>query len=261
MRRTTQPKRVSDAETAEIIKKNFIERARDGLFNTPYPGYPKVRYVSSDPTDTVVPEGEWTLHNDHVQNLTEEQVAELLESDIAFNSEGKPIHPWLSDMIADPGIGVVGGPGAYWNDGPNRCSDNIPISRLFRRVLLIKRGDTGSWALAGGFRDKNTEDPFNAARRELIEETGLSRFINIFSRPVLIYAGIVADKRTTATSWAHTHAVLTRPLLPWPHVNGADDATRAKWFKLDKLPADFFGSHSILVDLAIDYIDGNVIIE
>ena len=103
----------------------------------------------------------------------------------------------------------------------------------------------------------------------------------------MIYAGIVADKRTTAISWAHTHAIVTRPLLPWRHVRANDDALstqaqleiqnkqkwqrlskstrierkeRAKWFKLDKLPDDFFGSHSILVDLARDYIDGNVII-
>jgi ADP-ribose pyrophosphatase YjhB (NUDIX family) len=258
MKRRSAPRSVSFAETGEAIKQNFLVRARNGLFDTPYPGYPAVRYVGTDPTETVIPEGDWTLHNTHAKALSDKQTAELKSSGIEFNEAGAPIHPWLSDMIADPDIGVVGGPGAYWNQGPNKCSDNIPISRLFRRVLLIKRGDTGSWALAGGFRNDNTEEPFVAARRELIEETRLSRYVRILSKPVLIYAGIVADKRTTGISWAHTHAIVTRPLLPWPHVRGRDDATKAKWFKLDKLPDDFFGSHSILVDLAKDVIDGKV---
>lgn len=288
MKKQSTARRVSFAETGEAIKQNFLERARNGLFNEPYPGYPAERYVGDDPTQTAVPDGAWTLRNGHAKDLTDEQVAELKDSGIEFNADGEPIHPWLGDMIADPRIGVVGGPGAYWNIGPNRCADNIPISRLFKRVLLIRRGDTGSWALAGGFQDASDKDHFASARRELIEETRLSRFIRILSKPVLVYAGIVADKRTTAISWAHTHAVVTRPLLPWPHARANDDALssqaqqeiqnkkkwqrlskstraerreRAKWFKLDKLPDDFFGSHSVLVDLAKDYIDGNVTVE
>lgn len=260
MKNSHIPRTVTFAETREKIKQNFLQRARDGLFDVPYPGYPSKRYVRDDPEQTTVPDGEWTLHNNHTKPLGDELVRTLRERGVEFNEAGEPLHPWLGDMIADPRIGVVGGPGAYWNHGPNYTADPIAISRFSKKVLLIKRGDTGSWALPGGFRDGNTEDPFDAARRELREETRLGRFMRVMSKPVLLYAGIVADKRTTASSWADTHAVLLRPLFAWAHVKGQDDATRAKWFKFDDLPKDFFGSHSVLVDLAKDYIDGNVII-
>lgn len=261
MKNRSPIRKVSFEETSEAIKENFLVRARNGLFDTPYPGYPEVRYVCNDPTQTVVPEGEWTLSNDHPKPLSAEWIKLLRSRGVEFTDDNMPIHPWLGDMIADPSIGAVGGPGAYWNHGPNYTADPIAISRLGKRILLIRRGDTGSYALPGGFRNNNDEDPFVAAKRELREETRLGRFLRILSKPVLLYSGIVADKRTTASSWADTHAVLLRPLIPWPHVRGSDDATHAKWFKLDKLPDDFFGSHSILVDLARDYIDGNVTVE
>jgi 8-oxo-dGTP diphosphatase len=260
MKKQPPTRTISFAETREAIRQNFLKRAKGGLFETPYPGYPAVRYVTEDPSQTFVPDGEWALYNGHAKDLADEQVQELIDSGIEFNDSGEPVHPWLGDMIADPRIGVVGGPGAYWNHGPNYTADPIAISRIGKKVLLIKRGDTGSWALPGGFRDNNTEDPYAAAHRELREETRLGRIVKVMSKPVLLYAGIVADKRTTASSWADTHAILLRPLFAWPHVKGRDDATDAKWFKLDELPDDFFGSHSVLVDLAKEYIDGNVII-
>jgi ADP-ribose pyrophosphatase YjhB (NUDIX family) len=261
MKHANQPRRITHADTGEAIKQNFLERARNGLFSVPYPGYPLARYVSDSPGVTTVPDGEWSLQNDHAQPLSTEQLEALKARGVDFSSDGNPIHPWLNDMISDPDIGVVGGPGAYWNFGPNYTADPIVISRIGKKVLLIRRDDTGSWALPGGFLDGNNEDPVHAARRELAEETRLGRIIRVVSKPVLLYAGIVADKRTTAVSWADTHAVLLRPLIPWFHVKGDDGATDARWFKLNELPRDFFGSHSILVDLAKDYINGDVIID
>lgn len=41
-------------------------------------------------------------------------------------------------------------------------------------VLLIQRGDTGSWCLPGGFVDPTDANLESAARRELLEETKLS---------------------------------------------------------------------------------------
>lgn len=261
MKSSSPPRTVGFAETREAIRQNFIQRAQNGLFDVPYPGYPDIRFVSDDPGCIVVPEGPWSIHNKNLRPLTQEWIQLLQERGVQFNDDGLPIHPWLGDMIADPRIGVVGGPGSYWNHGPNYASDAVAISRLGKKILLIKRGDTGSWALPGGFRDGNDEDPIIAARRELKEETRLGRIVRVISKPVLLYAGIVADKRTTAVSWANTHAVLFRPLLPWLHAKGSDDAVEAKWFRLDELPDDFFGSHSVLVDLAKQYINGEVTIE
>lgn len=249
----------------EKIKENFLERARNGLFAEPYPGYPGSRYVASDASCTVVPKGPWCLYNEHATPLTEQEQAELRQQGVRVNEDGDPVHPWLSDMVADPVIGVIGGPGAYWHRGPNYTADPIVISRFRKKVLLIKRGDTDNWALPGGFIDGH-EPPVEAALRELAEEARLGRFLRILSKPVLLYAGIVADKRTTAVSWAQTHAILFRPLLPWRHIRAEDDALgsdhsrrarreRARWFSKDELPESLFGSHRILVDEAFTCID------
>lgn len=55
------------------------------------------------------------------------------------------------------------------------------------RVLLIRRGDTGEWALPGGTLEWG-ESVRDCARRELREEAGVTEFsiarlVGVFSRP------------------------------------------------------------------------------
>jgi ADP-ribose pyrophosphatase YjhB (NUDIX family) len=95
-------------------------------------------------------------------------------------------------------------------------------------VLLIKRGydpGKGRWALPAGFVDA-VEDPQEAARREVLEETGLEvtvdRLLDVLFRPdddgladiVLAYAARVTGGTLQAD----------------------DDAEAAAWFPADALP-------------------------
>lgn len=123
-------------------------------------------------------------------------------------------------------------------------------------VLLIRRAREpfrGAWAIPGGFVEvgERVED---AARRELVEETGLRGdivdLLGVWSDPardprghtvtvafVCKVGGIVDVAAGTGRARGHVGA-----LAP---VAG-DDAGEARWFDLDKLPALAFDHAAIL---------------
>lgn len=107
------------------------------------------------------------------------------------------------------------------------------------RLLLIRRAHApyeGKWALPGGFVNEG-EEPQQAARRELLEETGAQalgfRLIGVFGR-----AG--RDPRGWVVSCAYFGRAQD------PTVRGMDDAAEACWFTLDEVD---------LLDLAFDHRD------
>ena len=57
------------------------------------------------------------------------------------------------------------------------------------RILLIRRGDDGKWAVPGGYMDAG-EDFSEACAREVFEETGLrvevKRLISVYTNPHLL---------------------------------------------------------------------------
>jgi 8-oxo-dGTP diphosphatase len=159
--------------------------------------------------------------------------------------EHPPIHPKLSEMGPETPIGK----GAYWNWGPNYTADPIVITDEQRpRVLLIKRSDTGDYALPGGFvDDTELHDPILAAYRELKEETGLT----IEVEGELIYQGVVDDPRATANAWPETSAYVFTISEPIP-VKAGDDAREANWYFIDDLPSKLYGSHAALIEKALE---------
>lgn len=109
------------------------------------------------------------------------------------------------------------------------------------RVLLIQRKHdpyAGKWALPGGFVEM-TESISAAALREVFEETGLRGLdlvpLETFSRPD-------RDPRTRVISAAFLALVPPGPAKP----KAGDDARRARWFPLDKLPELAFDHDQIL---------------
>lgn len=116
------------------------------------------------------------------------------------------------------------------------------------KILLIKRAhypDAGKWALPGGFIEID-EDLEPAARRELVEETGLVvgelEQLQTFGKPdrdprerviTVVYTTIVEPENT--------------------NVNAATDAAEADWFDTRALPELAF-DHSHIIGLACDRI-------
>jgi len=232
---------------SNIIKREFITRAETGFFSTPYPGYPNIRFSSEQEDVVTIPDGPWSTGDFTLP--TEDEKAVFLTKGFLLDAMGRPLHPWFKDMVSNLLIGVVSGKGAYWQWGPNYAADPIVITEEQRpRLLLIKRRDTGSLAFPGGFTDKQDLSPIATAIRELAEETGLAK-------PELsgeiIYQGVVADKRTTAHSWAETTAVLFR-IPTAQQVRGQDDALSADWYYLDEISNHLFGSHSTMVKMAYE---------
>ncbi len=109
------------------------------------------------------------------------------------------------------------------------------------RVLLIRRNNdpfAGSWALPGGFVDEN-ERLVDAARRELVEETG----VTVSDLEQLYTTGDPGrDPRGWTVSVAYLAQVDPAALTPV----AADDAGEVGWFPLDALPALAF-DHSMLL--------------
>jgi len=112
-------------------------------------------------------------------------------------------------------------------------------------VLLIRRKHepfAGSWALPGGFLEID-EPVESAARRELLEETGLELAgplepIGCFTRP-----GRDPRGRTITLAFATA-------LPPGPHpVAGRDDAAEAAWIPLDQ-PLELAFDHAEILDSA-----------
>src|SRR6201996_7440735 len=93
------------------------------------------------------------------------------------------------------------------------------------KVLLIERGLApfkGKWALPGGFvRLEETVD--EAARRELAEETGLTR---VFLEQLYTFGTLDRDPRERVVSVAY-FALVKRAEHP---ATGATDASDAGWF-------------------------------
>ncbi|MFI2373240.1 NUDIX hydrolase [Streptomyces sp. NPDC018833] len=114
-------------------------------------------------------------------------------------------------------------------------------------VLLVERGQEpyrGAWALPGGFLlpDESAE---SAARRELAEETGLSRHTaaGLHLEQLRTYSEPDRDPRMRVVSVAFTALV---PGLPEPR--GGGDAARARWTPVGRATPLAFDHDRILAD-------------
>lgn len=174
---------------------------------------------------------------------TAEEIARFTALGLEHDSLGRPLHPWAGVILEQDG--AIPGKGAYWNWGPNYTADPIVITdEETPRVLLIQRSDTLEFALPGGFIDAQ-ESAYEAAIRELQEETGLTGVYG--GEPV--YRGPVIDPRTTLHAWPETSAYLFSIEHAVP-VQGADDALIAAWYPVNSLPK-LFGSHALLIQEAL----------
>lgn len=112
------------------------------------------------------------------------------------------------------------------------------------KVLLVERGlepFKGRWAFPGGFLNMD-ESAEVGALRELQEETGLTgayiKQFHTFSQPD-------RDPRERVITIAYY------ALVRLQNVRGGDDASRAEWFALDKVPALAF-DHDLILRVALN---------
>ena len=110
-------------------------------------------------------------------------------------------------------------------------------------ILLIKRKKQpfqGSWALPGGFVDEG-EDLEDAAKRELMEETGVNAptllQLKAFGKP-----GRDPRHHTVAVAFIASTGIDVI-------ATAGDDAAEAQWFRLDALPELAF-DHDEIIEFA-----------
>ena len=129
-------------------------------------------------------------------------------------------------------------------DYPRPCvtTDSLIFRKMDKvwHVLLIERNNEpfkGFWALPGGFLEMD-EDLDTCAARELQEETGLTGIglhqFHAFGKPL-------RDPRHRTISVAFWGIDRTQQ-----KASGGDDAARAQWFALDKLPVLAFDHLEII---------------
>lgn len=112
------------------------------------------------------------------------------------------------------------------------------------KVLLVQRGNEpfmGMWAFPGGFLDIDEDAP-DGARRELKEETSLEvehiEQLGAFTAPD-------RDPRERVISIAYF------TLVRVTDVSAGDDAAKAQWFPINKLPELAF-DHKQVFDKALE---------
>ena len=111
-------------------------------------------------------------------------------------------------------------------------------------ILLIRRKNPpfqGMWALPGGFMEIN-ETLEETAARELEEETGLK---NIDLKQFKTFSNVDRDPRTRVVTTVFYGMVTMENST----AKGGDDAEKAEWFPLDKLPKVGFDHGKIISDL------------
>lgn len=112
---------------------------------------------------------------------------------------------------------------------------------LFTHILLIKRKNNpfeGYYALPGGFPEMN-ELLCDAAKRELLEETGLA---GIKLNQLKAFDKIDRDPRDRNIAivfWGFTNNENS-------HIVAGDDAEKAEWFPLESLPPLAFDHGEII---------------
>jgi 8-oxo-dGTP diphosphatase len=114
------------------------------------------------------------------------------------------------------------------------------------KLLLIKRGAEpfkGLWSLPGGFIDMD-EELEDAVARELAEETGLT---GVCLEQMRAFGAVGRDPRARQITVAFMGVLTGRARK----IKGGDDAEEARWFDIEKLPAEMGFDHNEITRFGI----------
>ena len=135
----------------------------------------------------------------------------------------------------------------YYYDYPRAAITVDIIIIKDNKLLLIKRANNpfkDMWALPGGFMDMD-EELETAAKRELLEETGLN--VDLISQ-FKTYSSINRDPRHRTISTVFYY--ITNEDLS---TKAGDDASDVQWFSINDLPVLAF-DHKLILEEFIDSI-------
>ncbi len=150
--------------------------------------------------------------------------------------------------------------------GPNHAADPIVTRECAdggMEVVVIKRKDTGEWALPGGMVDAG-ENVSATVRREFEEEACnntdpevrakmLENLKELYSTGKIVYSGYVDDPRNTDNAWCETvayHFHCSKELGSNLRLEAGDDAKAVKWIKVGSDDHNnLYASHKSLVDI------------
>jgi 8-oxo-dGTP diphosphatase len=113
------------------------------------------------------------------------------------------------------------------------------------KILLISRKKSpfkDMWALPGGFIEID-EELENAAARELAEEAGL---LDVKLEQIHAFAKCGRDPRGRQIAIAFIGIAKSNS-----KIKAGDDAAKAKWFNIEKLPQNLAFDHNEIVKFAI----------
>ncbi len=114
------------------------------------------------------------------------------------------------------------------------------------KMLLISRGNEpfkGKWALPGGFVDMD-EELEDAVVRELAEETGLT---GVKLEQMHTFGTIGRDPRGRMITIVFMGVVIEEQT----EIKAGDDAAKAQWFDIEKLPQNMAFDHNEVLKFAI----------
>ena len=100
-----------------------------------------------------------------------------------------------------------------------------------RGLLLARRAaepDAGKWDTPGGFLEEG-EEPIDALRRELLEETGLSVAVGHF-------VGMFSDRYGNGPAAPAVLNLVWEVTIAGGEPRAADDVSELRWFASDALP-------------------------
>lgn len=172
---------------------------------------------------------------------------------VKFDDHNRPINPTHAQIDCN-GRGTLG----KW--GPNQAADPIAIRKHKNRyyVLVIKRKDTGMYALPGGMVDEG-ELVTETVVRELQEEAAdvdhgkLLKLLH--ENGQCLFKGInVSDPRNTRNAWMETVVYMffipqwmceTMKLRP-QH----DETTDSRWLRIDSSVYKLYADHGLYLQRA-----------
>lgn len=240
------------------------------------PSYPKRFPVPDDkvPWSVPFPDYEPTPHSDEI----------LLTASYADAGDPKSIPDLAGRLTYEPGgLDIDGATGAPLNPagrtgivgrghlgkwGPNHSGDPI-VTRYHPstgevQLVVIKRRDTGAWALPGGMVDPG-EAVSATVRREFKEEAGAlqdrakrEQFTALTdalfsSGGEEVFRGYVDDPRNTDNAWLETcalHFHCNAQLGAMLPLEAGDDASHVKWVTVDE-SLTLYANHRSWVDIVV----------